>query len=622
MIKTIKTKIFLILSVFLIFTTLNCLVSINYFKKLQNSIDSIMNANYDSVVVAQNMIEVLERQDSLALSVIFNENFVFEKSFEENNIKFLEWLYKGKGNITEIGEKDVLTNIEKIYIDYKNKIQIFQRVKDKEGSEKVKSYYYNEILPLFTKLKEECTNLLNINQDSMVSMKEESKTLANNAKNYVLITSLIVLLIGLSIIGYLLRKIIHPIEDLTVGIKKVSEGDYDYKIPLNREKEINYVLEEFNHMVMELKDYERLNINEILMQKQKTEAIIESINSPIIVTDYNNKVNMINKSAERILDVKEKNVIDRHFLEIIEERKIFNIINKCKERGFGFRKCEDIELNQNNEKVYYRVTSTPIIFHHSENIGTVTILQDITKFKEVEKMKSEFIAAISHELRTPLTSISMAVSMLIENQNNFKEDDIELIDIIKSDSERLNSLVLELLDLNRIESGKMKMEINEVNIKDIIDKISNMFKIQLNQKNANLIVDISGVYRTVKADITKISWVIVNLISNAIRYIKDDGNGIIEIKAREVNNEMLISIKDNGEGISIENQDKIFEKFVQLKDENGQITGTSGLGLAICKEIVKEHCGNIWVNSTVGEGSIFYFTLKLGGVINGKNINS
>lgn len=621
MIKTIKTKIFLILSVFLIFTTLNCLVSINYFKKLQNSIDSIMNANYDSVVVAQNMIEALERQDSLALSVIFNENIGFEKSFEENNMNFLEWLYKGKGNITEVGEKDILINIENIYVDYKNKIQIFQRIEGKEDNDKVKDYYYNDILPLFTSLKEECNNLLNINQDSMVSMKEESKTLANNAKNYVLIISLIILLIGLSIIGYLLRKIIHPIEDLTVGIKKVTEGDYDYKIPLNREKEINCVLEEFNHMVMQLKNYERLNINEILMEKQKTEAIIESINSPIIVTDYNNKVNMLNKSAERTLDVKEKNIINRHFLEGIEERKLFNIIDKCKEEEFGSRKCEDIELNKNNEKVYYRVTSTPIIFHHSENIGTVTILQDITKFKEVEKMKSEFIAAISHELRTPLTSISMAVSMLIENQNNFKEDDIELIDIIKSDSERLNSLVLELLDLNRIESGKMKMEINEVNIKDIIDKISNMFKIQLNQKNAKLIVDISGVYRTVKADITKISWVIVNLISNAIRYIKDDGNGIIEIKAREVNNEMLISIKDNGEGISIENQEKIFEKFVQLKDENGQITGTSGLGLAICKEIVKEHCGHIWVDSTLGEGSIFYFTLKLGGEINEKDIN-
>lgn len=621
MIKTIKTKIFLILSVFLILTTLNCLISINYFKKLQNSIDSIMNANYDSVVVAQNMIEALERQDSLALSVIFNENIEFEKSFEENNMNFLEWLYKGKGNITEVGEKDILTNIENIYVDYKNKIQIFQRIEGKENNDKAKDYYYNDILPLFTSLKEECNNLLNINQDSMVSMKEESKTLANNAKNYVLIISLIILLIGLSIIGYLLRKIIHPIEDLTVGIKKVTEGDYDYKIPLNREKEINYVLEEFNHMVMQLKDYERLNINEILMEKQKTEAIIESINSPIIVTDYNNKVNMLNKSAERTLDVKEKNIINRHFLEGIEERKLFNIIDKCKKEEFGSRKCEDIELNQNNEKVYYRVTSTPIIFHHSENIGTVTILQDITKFKEVEKMKSEFIAAISHELRTPLTSISMAVSMLIENKNNFKEDDIELIDIIKSDSERLNSLVLELLDLNRIESGKMKIEINEVNIKDIIDKISNMFKIQLNQKNAKLMVDISGVYKTVKADITKISWVIVNLISNAIRYIKDDGNGIIEIKAREVNNEMLISIKDNGEGISTENQDKIFEKFVQLKDENGQITGTSGLGLAICKEIVKEHCGRIWVDSTLGEGSTFYFTLKLGDAINEKDIN-
>ena len=165
------------------------------------------------------------------------------------------------------------------------------------------------------------------------------------------------------------------------------------------------------------------------------------------------------------------------------------------------------------------------------------------------------------------------------------------------------------------------MKINEVNIKEIVDKISNMFKIQLNQKNAKLIIDISGVYRTVKADVTKISWVIVNLISNAIRYIKSDGSGVIEIKAREVNNEMLISIKDNGEGIPIENQNRIFEKFVQLKDENGQVTGTSGLGLAICKEIIKEHWGHIWVDSVLGEGSTFYFTLKLGGVIDEKSID-
>lgn len=505
MIESIKSKIFLVLLVFLGLTIGNGLVSINYFNKLQKSIESIMYSNYDSVVAAQNMIEALERQDSLELTFIFEQESVLSKVYEENNIKFLGWLNVAKKNITENGEEEILLEIEKSYESYSDNVEKLEDLKNKEGEESVKTYYYNDILPLFEELKYSCSSFLDINQQSMVAMKDESKELAKDAIYYTLIILALVLIVGGCIIGYLLNKIIKPIEDLAIGIKMVSQGNYDYEIPLKRNKEINFVLEEFNHMIKQLKKYETLNVNEILREKQKAE--------------------------------------------------------------------------------------------------------------EAEKLKSDFVATVSHEFRTPLTSISMAIGMLLENDANRGEYENELLTIIKDDSERLNNLVNELLDISKMESGKIEMEIQEFDINEVIKPIKNVFKIQLEEKKVKFNIDTMGVCRKIKVDINKISWVIINIVTNALRYINDDGSGTIEIRAREVNNNMLISICDNGKGISDDDQLIIFEKFVQLKNSDGAANGSSGLGLAISKEVVKAHGGEIWVDSILGQGSTFYFTLKLGGSI-------
>ena len=159
-----------------------------------------------------------------------------------------------------------------------------------------------------------------------------------------------VLIIGISIISYLLRKIIHPIEDLAIGINKVSEGNYEYTIPLKRGKEINFIFDCFNNMVEKLKEYDRLNVNKILREKQRTEAIIESINSPIIVTDDENKIIMLNKSAERVFDVKEKKIINRKFLDGIREEKVFNMIQEARNSIEEYKAFEDIQLGKNEDK--------------------------------------------------------------------------------------------------------------------------------------------------------------------------------------------------------------------------------------------------------------------------------
>ena len=622
MIKSIKSKISLILIVFISLTIVNSFVSINFFNKLQKSIDSIMHSNYDSVVYAQNMNDSLERQDSLEISFIFEDNLEISPEYELNNTNFSEWLGKAKNNITEKGEQEAIDLIEKNYTDYINNVRILIDIKKNQRDNEPSKYYYSTDFPLFKDVKENCNTLLDINQKSMMNMKEKSTELVDTAKKFTLGIAGMALIIGISIISYLLRKIIHPIEDLTIGINKVSEGNYEYTIPLKRGKEINFIFDCFNNMVEKLKEYDRLNVNKILREKQRTEAIIESIKSPIIVTDDENKIIMLNKGAERVFDVKEKKVINRQFLDGIREKNVFNMIQEARNSIEAYKDFEDIELGKNEDKTYYRITISPIWFTQSENLGAVTIMQDITKFKELDEMKTDFISNVSHEFRTPLTSICMAVGLLLDRNVDINDDEMELLTIIKEDSDKLDNLVGELLDLSKIKSGKIEMDITDMDINEVICQVKKAFKIQIEEKNITLNIDTNGIVRKAKGDMNKISWVIANLLGNALRYTKIDGTGIIEIKAREVNNAMLVSICDNGDGIAEEYQKLIFEKFIQIKDKNGETTGSSGLGLAICKEIVKAHGGEIWVDSAVGEGSLFYFTLKLGGALDEKGIGT
>jgi signal transduction histidine kinase len=244
----------------------------------------------------------------------------------------------------------------------------------------------------------------------------------------------------------------------------------------------------------------------------------------------------------------------------------------------------------------------------------VTLMQDITKLKEVDQMKSDFVSTISHEFRTPLTSIGMSVGLLLEGiTGEITEDQKELLDAIKEDNERLKSLVSDLLDLSRLESGKIQMDIDSYDINNIINHSVKPFYRQAEEKNTTINIDIKENTSKVKADFNKISWVLTNLIGNALRYTPEDGTGKIEIKVKDTANKVLVSVADNGKGIPEDHQKKIFEKFIQVKDVNGENTGGTGLGLAISKEIVNAHGGDIWVESNIGEGTIFYFTLYIGG---------
>jgi NtrC-family two-component system sensor histidine kinase KinB len=241
-------------------------------------------------------------------------------------------------------------------------------------------------------------------------------------------------------------------------------------------------------------------------------------------------------------------------------------------------------------------------------LGVVLLLRNITKLKEVDRLKSEFVMIASHELRTPLTGIGMSIDLLHEMAlQRLNEKEQLLLNSAHEEVQRLKALINSLLDLSKIEAGKVDMEFDKMPPHILFEKAISVLKTQADEKSIELTFSLPEDLPLVKADANKITWVLTNLISNALRYTESGGH--ISLFAEHVGNQIQISVTDDGAGIPYEYQSRIFDKFQQLKTDRD--AGGSGLGLAICREIVRAHGGTIWVDSKPGEGSTFTFTLQV-----------
>lgn len=608
--KRLKYKIlsiFIMLSIILIG---NSLWAVYNFNTLNQSIENIMVSNYRSIEAAQNMLVAIERQDSAELSYMFVKDENINSLFRENEKEFIKHLTVVESNITETGEEKIIEEINVLYTEYLKKHYSLQKMDLATETDQIQNYYYDEILPIFEETKLKTRELLAINQESMVSRKENAQEVAVRATYSTIFIAVLTIVLGLVVAYYLINQIIKPIYILIEKVKKIASGNYEQKIDIKRDDEISQLANEFNIMTTKLKSYRELNIKKLKEEKQKIEAIIDGIEDGIIVTDRDNKVVRINVITEEIFHIRYEKVINKHFLEVINNQQIFEKITHAQNSSedFDINNSIDVTIEKSKQVKHYRVYARPIITKDNENIGVVTLLQDITKLKEIDQMKSDFISTVSHEFRTPLTSILMSVGLMKDRTvGKLNADQIELVSAIEEDSIRLKDLVSDLLDLSKMESGKIELDFDLHGVKSILKNSVKPFKTQIEAKNAKLKYNEADKDIYVKADFNKISWVLTNLISNAIRYIPDDGNGKIEIDYKETGRKVLFSVSDNGDGIPKDQQKKIFQKFIQSSGDDK--AGSTGLGLAIAKEIINAHKGSIWVESEVGKGSTFYFTL-------------
>jgi two-component system phosphate regulon sensor histidine kinase PhoR len=427
------------------------------------------------------------------------------------------------------------------------------------------------------------------------------------AKRRIWISNLILgvtsLVIALLLSLYISHRITSPVRVLIEGTRYFGKGNLRHRIKVKTKDEIGELALSFNQMA------ESLWQRTIDLEKERNKffATVESIKDGILVIGEDGHIMIANPAIEQLLGIKREQIIGQHISKCLEDVKVLALVNRKLKEGEEYyaKEFTIIDRETGVERVLDSHIS-PVLTESDKGLGTVIVLRDITKEKEVDRMKSEFVSNVSHEIRTPLASIKGFTSTLLETEVS-EDERKEFLTIIDQESSRLSKLIEDLLDLSRIESGKIRFDFEPVDVLEILEKMEKEMIDKVMEKKLSLEIEVPRPLPKVRADKDALLQIMVNLVGNAIKFTK---RGNIWVKTKLENKHIRFSIQDTGIGIEKKHLNKIFDKFYRIETAVHEIPGT-GLGLSIVKELVEKHGGKIWVESKIGEGSTFYFTIPI-----------
>jgi len=352
----------------------------------------------------------------------------------------------------------------------------------------------------------------------------------------------------------------------------------------------------------------------ITQEKERIDNIVHHMAEGLVVVDPQGKIIMLNPVAEKLLDIG-KDSVGAPLNKTIKDEHLLTVVKNISPNKDGtFQKDIELLSKDDSTKRVLRTSSAVVEDPDGKTVGMVTVLNDITRQKEIEKMKSDFVSNVSHELRTPMATIQQNITLLIEGLPGvLNESQLKFLNIAQDNIKRLKRLINDLLDSAAIESGKFKLRILEANINERIDNVVTFLRQWAASRKISIRTDLLPQDTVLKVDKDRIEQVLTNLISNAVKFTPEGGEILVSVAQREPTDEfpqgaIEISVKDTGSGIAPEHIDKVFERFERAGAIASGIGGT-GLGLSICKQIVTMHKGKIWAESKLNEGSKFSFLL-------------
>lgn len=451
----------------------------------------------------------------------------------------------------------------------------------------------------------------------------------NNLQN-ILLTAIIILLLVIIIFSIIFSKSIsRPIKKLTKVSQLIAGGNLSARAGRSSIYEVDQLGEAFNKMASNVSE-SILNLKQI---NAMNKAILSSLGEGLVVVDKDRHITIINNSAVNMFGLTDKKLEGKLWPDILREGAITdeedNLIKekdlpvyKILKNGGKMIKGTYKYRRLDKAKFSVSVTSTPVILANKEVSGVVEIFRDVTKERRIDRAKSEFISLASHQLRTPLTAIKLFTDMLSKDKvGKLSESQIRYLDSIKDSNERMIVLVNDLLNISRIESDKLKIELKSTNlISEIQDIIAKIVPIAERRKCNIVFENPSNLSPEIPIDPILLRQVLSNLINNSIQY--SVGGCIINVLVNESNSEYIISVKDNGIGIPEGSKGRIFEKFFRAENAIKADTGLSGLGLYLVKVIIEATGGKVWFESTEGVGSTFYVSIPKSGMKKVVNINS
>ena len=394
----------------------------------------------------------------------------------------------------------------------------------------------------------------------------------------------------------LARMITRPIRKITKAAEEIASGKLDQQIPIRANDEIGRLGRAFNEMSLNLKN----KVATIVDERSKLVTVLSSITDGVVMTDSEGDVALVNPAAERLFNFEEAKAIGRPLIGAVHDYEIDDVVKKClKTAGEQSAQLDSVTGR------FLRVIATPITT--GKLSGALVLIQDLTEMRSLQTMRREFVGNISHELRTPLAAIKAIVDTLRDGAIDDKEAARNFLNRLDVEVDGMTQMVAELMELSRIETGRIKLKLEPVNINLVIEEVATRLSPQAKRQQVSLSTELSSDLPLIQADKERLQQVIVNIIHNAIKFTPAGGR--VTISTRHSGESVLARISDTGIGISKDDLPHIFERF--FKADKSRSTSGTGLGLAIAKHIVQTHGGSIWVESEEGKGSMFSFSLPL-----------
>ncbi len=561
-----KLKAKLVLGLSFLFTVILVfgILSIFYINRFSNDSKSVLHNNLESLLYSNNMLKALEdipaKKDALSL-------------FEAN-------LKKQEANITEPGEKEATQELRK------NLGELLSNPKDSSN---------------YIQLRQSLQAINDLNQQAIVRKNEVAKKTADNAIFWLTIVFVIAGLISFTFVINFPSVISAPIQALNEGIIEVAGKNYSKRIYLKQNDEFGELANAFNSMAEKLDDYERSNLAQVRFEKSRIETIINQMKDGIIGFDAKKKILFLNAVAEKLLGVKEVAVLGKYSADMAINNDLMRTLLQQEEK-------KELKIYADNKESYFNKDVLNVV-NNNEVVGQVIVLKNITPFHELNEAKTNFIATVSHELKTPISSIKMSAQLLSDNRvGNLNEEQTELIKSITDDSERLLKITSELLNMSQAETGNIQLKLQPVPAAAIVQKAVEAVQFKAQQKQVLIKVNAHDNLPLVNADLEKTAWVLINFLTNAIKYSPE--NSALEINVVSKKNTVEFMVTDHGKGIEEKYLPKIFDRYFKVPGSSK--TGT-GLGLAISKEFIEAQGGSIMVQSEIGTGSSFSFLLNCAG---------
>ncbi|HTO54370.1 MAG TPA: ATP-binding protein [Myxococcota bacterium] len=572
-------------------------------RELGRGARAILSENYSSVLAAQRMADAAARIDNAALSCIAGECARALPRIAESQRLFEQELRTQEGNVTEPGEAEATARLR---LAWQRSSESLARFAQLTRESELRNAYFGELLPEVTEVKRDAESILALNQDAMVRKSDVAERSAQRLNALLVAVVVFGLAVGTLASGALTARLLRPLSVMSQAARRLGEGDVAARALVSGKDELAQVASEFNTMAERLQRYRESTLGQLLAAHRSSQAVIDSLGDPVVVLGVGGEILHLNTAAEGLLELRPDGGLEgtQPALRGVLERVRSHVLNgNGPYVPKGLDEAVRVTAPGGDRRLLPR--GTPVYSEQGDVIGASIVLQDVTRLLTFEELRNDLVATVAHEFRTPLTSLRMAIHLLNEQAAGpLSDKQADLLFGARDDCERLQSIVDDLLDISRIQGGKLELHLADVDLESLARAALDAERSVAELAHVSLSCEVLPGQGSVRVDPDRIALVFANLLSNAIRHSPE--GGVVRIRARVEGARVRFEVADRGPGVPREYSQAIFDKYFQMPEAP---TGGAGLGLFIAREIVRAHGGEIGVENEPGGGACFWFTV-------------